>query len=92
MEEGRNAFNILRLKPTGKRPLGRPRPRWEDNIRMDLVEVAINTRNWVFLLRAGIIEGRFECGIKPPGCTSPESISIVGFVECIMIDCMLFYK
>ena len=36
MEEGRSAFKILTGKPTGKRPLGRPRRRWEDNIRMDL--------------------------------------------------------
>ena len=36
MEEGRNAFKILTGKPTGKRPLGRPRRRWEDNIRMVL--------------------------------------------------------
>ena len=34
-------------KPTGKRPLGRPRCRWEDNIRMDFKEIGINTRNWV---------------------------------------------
>ena len=34
-------------KLTGKRPLGRPRLRWEDNIRMDLKEIGINTRNWV---------------------------------------------
>ena len=36
MEEGRIGFKILTGKPTGKRPLGRPRRRWEDNIRMDL--------------------------------------------------------
>ena len=36
MEEGRSAFKILTSKPTGNRPLGRPRHRWEDNIRMDL--------------------------------------------------------
>ena len=35
MEEGRSAFKILTGKPTGKRPLGRPRRRWEDNIRME---------------------------------------------------------
>ena len=34
-------------KPTGKRQFGRPRRRWEDNIRMDLEEIGINTRNWV---------------------------------------------
>ena len=42
MEEGKSAFNIL----TGK-PAGRPRRRWEDNIRMILKEIGINMRNWV---------------------------------------------
>ena len=36
MVEGRSAFKILTGKPTGNRPLGRPRRRWEDNIRMEL--------------------------------------------------------
>ena len=47
MEEGRSAFKILTGKPTGKRPLGRHRRRWEDNIRMDLEEISINPGNWV---------------------------------------------
>jgi hypothetical protein len=49
MEEGRSAFKISADKPTGKRPLGRPRSRCEDNIRMALKEIreGINTRNWV---------------------------------------------
>ena len=42
MEEGRSGFKILTGKPTGKRPLGRPSRRWEDNIRMDFEEVGIN--------------------------------------------------
>ena len=42
MEEGRSAFKILTGKPTGKRPLGRPRRRCEDNIRMDLEEIGIS--------------------------------------------------
>ena len=42
IEEGRSAFKILTGKPTGKRPLGRPRRRWEDNIRMKLKEIGIN--------------------------------------------------
>ena len=33
--------------PAGQRPLGRPRRRWEDNIRMDLKEIGFNTRKWV---------------------------------------------
>ena len=47
MKEGRSAFKILTCKPTGKRPLGRPRGRWEGNIRMDLEEIGISTRNWI---------------------------------------------
>ena len=47
MEEGRSAFKILIPKPTGKRPLGRSRRRWEDNIRLDLEEIGINAENWV---------------------------------------------
>ena len=46
MEEGKSAFKIITGEPTGKRPLGRLRRRWEDNIRMKLKEIGINTRNW----------------------------------------------
>ena len=46
MEEGRSAFRILTGKSTGKSPLGWPRRRWEDNIRMDLEEIGINVGNW----------------------------------------------
>ena len=44
IEEVRSSFKMLTGKPTGKRHLGRSRRRWEDNIRMDLKEIAIN---WV---------------------------------------------
>ena len=47
MEEGRSALTILTGKPIGKRPLGRPRRRWEGNIRMDLEEIGIDASNWV---------------------------------------------
>ena len=47
MEEVRSALKILTGKSTGKRPLGRPRRRWEDNIRMDLEEIGMNAGNWV---------------------------------------------
>ena len=47
MDEGRRAFKILTGKPTRKRPLGRPRRRWEENIRMDLEEMGISAGNWV---------------------------------------------
>ena len=45
--EGRSAFKILTGKPTGNRPLGKPRRRREDNIRMHLEEIGINAGNWV---------------------------------------------
>jgi hypothetical protein len=44
--KGRSAFKILTGTPTGKRSLGRPRRRWEDNIKIDLKEIGMNTRNW----------------------------------------------
>ena len=46
-EEGRSAFKILTGRSAGKRPIGRPRRRWEDNIRMNVKVIGINTRNWV---------------------------------------------
>ena len=47
MEVGWRVLKILTGKTTEKRPLGRPRRRWEDNIRIDLKEICVNTRNWV---------------------------------------------
>ena len=47
MEEGRSTFNILTGTPTGKRPLGRLRCRWEGNITIDLTGIDIHARNWV---------------------------------------------
>ena len=55
MEENRSAFKILTGKPTGKRLLGRPRRRWEDNIGIDLKRIGINLRNCVDSTRIGII-------------------------------------
>ena len=68
MEEGRSAFKILTGTPAGKRPLGRPRRRWEDNIRMDLKEIGrlLIRGNGLIQLRIGII-GERECGIETPG-------------------------
>ena len=59
---------MLTGKPTGKRPIGRPRRRWEDNIRMDLEEIGINAGNLVD--SAQDRESHCECGIEPPGSIS----------------------
>ena len=55
MEGGRSAFKMLTSKPTGNRPLGRPRLRWEDDIRMDLEDIGISAGNWVDSAQIGII-------------------------------------
>jgi hypothetical protein len=45
--EGRGVYRVLGGRPEGKRPLGRPRRRWEDNIKMDLWEIGIDRANWI---------------------------------------------
>jgi len=49
MGERRGAFRVLVGKPEGKKPLGRPRRRWEDNIKMDLQEVGCEFMDWIEL-------------------------------------------
>jgi hypothetical protein len=49
MGEGRGVYRVLVGKPEGKRQLGRPRRRWEDNIKMDLQEVGFEGMAWVEL-------------------------------------------
>jgi hypothetical protein len=51
MWEGRDVYRVLVGRPEGKRPLGRPRCRWEDNIKTDLREVGIDGVNWIQLDR-----------------------------------------
>jgi hypothetical protein len=49
MVEKRNAYRLLVGKPEGKRPLGRPRRRWVDNIKMDLLEIGWGGVDWIGL-------------------------------------------
>jgi hypothetical protein len=51
MGEGRGAYRVLVGSPEGKRPLGRPRRRWEDNIKMDLAEIGIGGANWIRMVQ-----------------------------------------
>jgi hypothetical protein len=48
-EEGRDIYRVLVGMPEGKRPLGRPRRRWEDNIKMNFRETGIDGANWIQL-------------------------------------------
>jgi len=49
MGERKNICRVLMGKPEGKRPLGRPRRRWEDNIKMDFQEMACGVMDWMEL-------------------------------------------
>jgi hypothetical protein len=54
MGEGRGVYRVLVGRPEEKRPLGRPRRRWEDNIKMDLRETVIDGAKWIWLARARV--------------------------------------
>ena len=57
MEEERGVHKVLVEKPEGKRPLGRPRRRWEDNIKMDLQEMGRGCGDWMGLVQ---VKGRWR--------------------------------
>jgi hypothetical protein len=51
MGEDRKVYKVLVGKPEGKRPLGRPRSRWEDEVRMDLREIGLGGVDWIRLVQ-----------------------------------------
>jgi hypothetical protein len=53
MGEGRSVYRVLIGRPEGKRPLGRPRHRWDDNIKLDLREM-IDGANWIRLAQVRV--------------------------------------
>jgi hypothetical protein len=55
MGENRNVYRLLVGEPEGKRPLRRPRRRWVDNIKMDLVEIGLNVVDWI-----GVAQDRYR--------------------------------
>jgi hypothetical protein len=55
MGEKRNVYRLLVRKPERKRPLGRPRRRWIDNIKMDLLEIGLSVVDWI-----GLTEDRYR--------------------------------
>jgi len=69
MGERRGVYRVLVGKPEGKRPLGRPRRRWEDNIKMDLQEVGCGVWTGSSWLRKGTRGGTCESVNEPSGST-----------------------
>jgi hypothetical protein len=61
MGEKRNVYRLLVGKPEGKRPLGRPRRRWIDNIKMDLLEMELNIVDWIGLAQGNEPSGSIKC-------------------------------
>jgi hypothetical protein len=55
MGEGRGVYRVLFGRPEGKRTLGRPKLRWEDNIKMDLREIGIEGANWFRLAQDRVL-------------------------------------
>jgi hypothetical protein len=75
MGEERNVYKVLVGKPEGKRPLGRPRRRWEDGIRMDLREIGWVSVDWIQLAQDRDRWGGFgEYGDEPSGCGAMELV------------------
>ena len=61
-------YRVLVGKPKGKRLLGRPRPRWDDNIKIDLQETACGLTDWIELAQdRDRCEGTCECGNEHSG-------------------------
>ena len=58
MGEEREVCRVLVGKQEGKRPLGRPRRRWVDNIKMDLQDVGCGYVDWIGMIRIGTVGGR----------------------------------
>jgi len=69
----RGVYSVLVGKPEGKRPLGRPRHRWEDNIKMNLQEVVCGDMDWIDVAKIRVkLAGCCECGNEPSGSIKCE--------------------
>jgi hypothetical protein len=76
MGEERKVYKVLVGKPEGKRPLGRPRRRWEDGIRMDLREIILGGCGLDSTVSGqGPVAGCCECGDEPSGSCATGLVS-----------------
>ena len=67
MDEDRGVYRVLEGKPEEKRPVGRPRRRWVNNIRMDLQEVGCGYVDWIGLAQDRQVADACECSNEPSG-------------------------
>jgi hypothetical protein len=76
MGEDRNVYTVLMVKSERKRPLGRPRRRWEEGIRMGLREIGWGSVDWIQLVQdRDRWRALCEYGDEPSGSGSTESVS-----------------
>jgi hypothetical protein len=76
-------YKVLVGKPEGKRPLGRPRRRWEDEVRMDLKKIGLGGCGLDSTVSGqGPVAGCCECGIEPSGSCATELVSLVRVDVC----------
>jgi hypothetical protein len=101
MGEKRNVYRLLVRKPEGKRPLGRPRRRWMDNIEMDLAEMECGGVVWIGVAQdkrqvesfsecANKPSGSIKCWEVPSGCTSGGLSSSTMLHRVGLVSCMGF--
>jgi hypothetical protein len=83
MGEERKVNKVLVGKPEGKKPLGRPRRRWEDGIRMDLREIGLEGGCGLDSTGSeqGPVAGCCECGDEPSGSCATELVSLERYGE-----------
>jgi hypothetical protein len=78
MGERRGVYRVLVGRPEGKRPLERPRRRWEDNIKMDLREVGIDGANWIQLAQDRVQWRACVHGNEPSGSIKKAGYCLSG--------------
>jgi hypothetical protein len=79
MGEERKVYKVLVGKPEGRTPLGRPRRRWEDGVRMDLREIGLGGGGGLDSTGSGQrpVAGCCECDDEPSGSCATELVSLV---------------
>ncbi|KAJ4430493.1 hypothetical protein ANN_22709 [Periplaneta americana] len=83
MGKSRNAYRVLVGRPEGKRPLGRLKLRWEDNIKMDLREVGYDDRDWINLAQDRVQWQAYSCFLDLIQEASP--LTVMGFADDTVI-------